>query len=118
MSFAGYLAGSSAVVLAPHALFDHVKGFLADIMLDLAGVIGRRFAVHTQAHQKLGENIMALEYFLGDEDPRGCQKQVALIIDRHVARVTQYADRSADAGLGKIHVLGDIDGMNRLSLLG
>ena len=89
---------------------DGAEGFVADDMLDSAGILGRGFFVHPQMDQHIPDDNMPLIYLFRGLSTQFCQGQVAVLILIQIAALLQKSHAPADAGFGKPHILRNIDG--------
>ena len=89
---------------------DGAEGFVADDMLNPAGILGRGFFVHPQMDQHIPDDRMPLIYLFRSLPAQFRQGQVAVLIRSQIAALLQKSHAPADAGLGKSHIFRNIDG--------
>ena len=65
-------------MLFSHMLSYGMEGFVADDVLDAAGVRSSGFFIDAQAHEKIGKHGVALIYFSGDITTLLGQSQVSV----------------------------------------
>ena len=49
--------------------FDCIQGLIADIVLDFTGILGSSFRIHSQSHERSGENGVPLVDFFRSFGP-------------------------------------------------
>ena len=79
--------------------FQPLKGFLADYMLDPAGIPFRRFGVYAGFNQPVGKEAVLFVDLLGDFPAHISQVQEIVAVHRQKAPVPQGRHRMAHAGL-------------------
>lgn len=90
--------------------FDCLKAFLADIVLDAAGILGGYGLVNSQRYQPGGEQLVALIDHLGDFPARFRQIDKTFLGHGDMAGLAQMLHGYADAGFFKAQFGGDIHG--------
>ena len=65
-------------------VFDRLKGFLTDHMLNLAGILSRGFFVHTQHHKEFAEGCVAVINLPGSDRALVCEGDVAVFVHKNV----------------------------------
>ena len=85
-------------------------------MLDLAGVLGRRFGIDAERGEEIRKDGMALVDFFRNLMARVGQRDIAVLVDDDIAAVLEQTDRPADAWLGKAHILGYIKAADMAAL--
>ena len=90
-----------------HQLF---KGFCAQVMLDLAGIVGSNNRVHTQCNKKAGQLFVAAINPGGNFQSRRLQGDIPSTIHRNITGLTQIFHCNAHARLGNAHLGSDVDG--------
>ena len=89
---------------------DGLEGLGAQIVFDLAGVLGGDLLRHTQAHQPLGKQLVPLIDTGGDLQAGIGEGEKAVAVHDDIAVFPQQPHGPADAGLGKAQVLRHVDG--------
>ena len=90
--------------------FERIKTLGADYMFNAAGVLHSGFWVYPQAGKPAGKEGVALIHTLGNLLPRGQQRDVPIVVHLNIAVLPQVLHGNAHAGLGKIQLVGNIDG--------
>ena len=80
-------------------------GLLADVVLDLAGVLLRRLLVDTDGNEELRQRMVPVEHFRGDLHAAGRQGDESVAIHRDMAALAQALGRVGDAGLRDAQML-------------
>ena len=98
-------------------LFNRVEGFVAQVVLDFAGVVQGDFLTDAEAHEKLAEDGVALVDMGRDFFAFRGQVDVVILIDGDQPVFAHLAqdDGNRRAGIGKIRA--DINGVNLVLLL-
>lgn len=65
-------------------IFNCLKRFVADVVLDLAGVIRRNLWVNAESDKRLGEDRMALIYFLRNIESVGGERNIAVLVNKNI----------------------------------
>ena len=78
--------------------FESIKTFIADNMLNLAGILGGNIFSDTQTHKKLCKHLVALKGFFGSFKAHRGQSQMAVLVHLDVSAVFKNADSTADTG--------------------
>ena len=99
-------------------LLDFGKAFRADDVFDLAGIFSGHVFIHAQVDEQRAEDAVALINTFGDLAAAFRQMDVIFTVHGDVSVFTQLFHGNADAGLGKVHGSGNIDGMDTLSFEG
>ena len=86
-------------------------------MFDLAGVLTRGFFVNTKMHEKRGKRLVALVNARSDGHAAVGQRDQAVPVHGDVTVETQAFGSVADARLGYVQFVGDIDGADISVLL-
>ena len=79
--------------------FDCRKGFIAEVMLELAGVLCGGLLVHAQKHQKLCKGGVAIVYLFGNLFSAVCKGDISVFVHVDKSAAFQKTDCAADAGL-------------------
>ena len=79
--------------------FYRFKGFVADVMLYLAGILNGGLLIDPELFEQLGEKRMALVHFFGYFSAAVGESDVAAAVDEYVVAALEQTDRTADAGL-------------------
>ena len=88
---------------------DRLDRGIADVVLDLAGILGGDVGVHPQRDQKTGQDGVALVDLLGDRQTLIGQGDGTVTGNRDQPPLAKHTDGAADRGLGVPHVLADVD---------
>ena len=105
----------SAVLLRMPA--DRLKGLLAQVVLDLAGVLPGGLRAHAQAGQQLGKKLVPFVHALGDLPSRLQQYDHPRLIQRDISAFPQALGGIAHTGLGHTDFLRHVDGPDVAVLL-
>jgi hypothetical protein len=97
--------------------FQALEGLVADVVLDLTGILLRRFGRDTQIHEPLFEKAVALQNIMRHLNARLGQLQTAVLLHDQIPLSPQQGDSAADRRLGVAQILGHIDGMDHTILL-
>ena len=98
------------ISLFPGMAANGAEGFVADDMLDSAGILRSGFLVHPQMDQHITDDRMPLINLFRSLPAQLCQGQIAVFIRSQVTALFQKPHAPADAGLGKSHIFRNIDG--------
>ena len=98
---------SSHVVIQ---LFQTFEGFLADVVLHLAGVIFGCFFVDSYLHKQLAQQLMAFIYGVCYLLSGVGEEYVVVLISDDKAVGLQLLEGDADAWLGEAQIVYDVDG--------
>jgi len=82
-----------------HRLFNSVKGLIAYVMLDLAGVCRCVFLADAQSDEKFGQQSVTVVHLMSNLCTKLCKSEISVGINRYVAAVFQKAYCAADAWL-------------------
>ena len=96
---------------------DGLERLVAYVVFDLASVVGCGFPVDAESHQAFCKSRMPLVYFFCYSAAGTGQRKMTFLINNDVAGVFQQADCSADAWLGKSHMIADIHRSYMISFL-
>ena len=91
---------------------DRVIGLLADVVLDLAGVLLGGFFVHTECNEKFRERVVAVEHLSGDGHAAVGQRDETVAVHLDIAVFAQTLGRIGHAGLCHAEVLRHVNGAN------
>jgi hypothetical protein len=72
-------------LLALNVLFDRLEGLVAQVMLDLAGIVGRDPFVNAELYEKLGEEFVALVHLVRYLRARVGQGKIAVLVNVDVS---------------------------------
>ena len=89
-----------------------IEGFVAQVMLNLAGVVQRGFLADSKAHEQLAEDGMAFVDVGSDAPAFFSQIDMVILIDSHKPAFAHLPqdDGHRRAGIGEIRT--DVDGVN------
>lgn len=107
----------SGLGLFRHKALERGEGFVADVVLDLAGVLGRYGLIDAQMDKEVREHHMALVGPLRGLAAQLRQMERAVVVHGEVAVVLQQSHGPADARLAVAHGFRHIDGTHKASLL-
>ena len=107
----------SVVQVASCVVADRLIGLLADVVLDLAGVLLRRFGVDAERDEKIRERVVPIEHFGGDGHAAVGQGDETVLVHFDVAVFAQTLGRIGDAGLCDPQMLRHIDRADIAALL-
>jgi hypothetical protein len=99
---------NAAVLLFLHMALDGFKGNVADIVLNLAGILCGNLFVYAKPNEKLSKNKMALIYLLAYLAAYVGEGNISILINGDKAAVLEKSDRAADAGLGEAHLVRNV----------
>ena len=91
---------------------DGVIGLLADVVLDLAGVLLRGPGVHAEGDEEGSERFVAVEHFGGDGHAGLRERDESILIHRDVPALLETARGVGDARLCHAEVLRHVNGAN------
>ena len=100
-----------------HMPLDRFKRLVAEIVLDLAGVVHSGFAADAEHDKHIGEQLMALKHVRGNLQTFFGQEDVVVLVDGDKAVFAHLAqdDGYRRTGIGEIRA--DVDGMHLVLLL-
>lgn len=87
---------------------DGGKGFVADVMLDFAGVLRRNLRINTQTNKKIGQNGVPLIDFFCNMKSFGGERYITVLVNDDIVPALKKSDGTAHARLGKAHIFGNI----------
>lgn len=90
-------------------VLNALKGLLAHIMFNAAGVHFGSVFVHTQVHKKAREGLMARINRLGDLPPFWGQRDFTAFVDAREVLISQFFDGYVHGGAFEPERAGDID---------
>ena len=82
----------------PAMFFEHIKGFIADVMFDLAGIGSGRFFADAQVSENFNQRIMTVKDGLGDLLSRREQRNVSGRVPFNISVFLQLLHSHTDAG--------------------
>lgn len=82
------------------------------IVFDLAGILTGSFIIDAEKDEQFMENLMSVVDFLGDGIAGRSQIENLFGSDRDIAFIFQFLQGNGNGCLGKMHGIGDIDGMD------
>ena len=88
---------------------DCLERFVADVMLDLAGICRCDLSVHTEGHEEIGKQSVTVVNLACNGKTAVGKREVAVLVHTNVSALLQKADSSAYAGLGEAHIFAHVD---------
>ena len=108
----------AAIHLYMKMVLDGMEGFIADDVLNFAGIFCGNLTADTKAGEKTGKDGMTLEDLLCHIVAFISQRKETVTVYGKITALLQQADGSADAGFGVAHVLSHINAANVGTFLG
>lgn len=94
-----------------------VKGGVADVVLDFAGVRRGGFPIDPEGHDELREHLMAVKDGFGDAAAFFRKGDVPVTVHDDAGLVFQPREGPADRGLRDTHFIGNINGAHEVVFL-
>ena len=91
-----------------HNSFDCFKGFVTDIVLDLAGILSGNLLIYPKPNEESGENLVALINFFSNLKSYVGKEDISVLVYSNKSAIFKQSYRAADTRLGKAHMLAYI----------